>query len=112
MEKLKSILHKYALLIISGFLLTVPYITTQYEFYVLKRGVQNAIHVLGLLLLIGYSGMLSLGSAALIATGAYTYGILIVKLGVSPWLGCIIAVVFTTLLGTGLSLPAFRLAGP
>lgn len=112
MAKLIKVLRKYALLIIGILLLIVPYITTQYEFYVVERGVQNAIHVLGLLILIGYSGMLSLGSAALLATGAYTYGILSVKLGISPWLGAGLSVAFTTLLGTGLALPAFRLAGP
>lgn len=112
MAKLIALLRKYALLIIGIFLFIVPYITTQYEFYVLERGVQNAIHVLGLLILIGYSGLLSLGSAALLATGAYTYGILLVKFGVSPWLGAGVSVAFTTLLGTCLALPAFRLAGP
>ncbi len=112
MAKLMALRRKRALLIIGLILLVLPHITSQYEFYVVQRGVQNAILVLGLLILIGYSGMLSLGSAALLATGAYTYGILLVKLGMSPWLGMVLAVAFTTLVGTGLALPAFRLAGP
>jgi len=85
---------------------------SHYQFYVLQKGVQTAIHVLGLLILIGYTGMLSLGSAALLATGAYTYGILSVKLGLSPWLCAVAAVVFTTVVGTALAFPSFRLAGP
>lgn len=112
MVKLVKWLRKYALLIVMLLLLAAPSVTSQYEFYIVQRGVQNAIHVLGLLILIGYSGMLSLGSAALLATGAYTYGILLVKVGLSPWLGAALAVAFTTLIGTGLALPAFRLAGP
>ena len=70
MVKLVKWLRKYALLIVMLLLLAAPSVTSQYEFYVVQRGVQNAIHVLGLLILIGYSGMLSLGSAALLATGA------------------------------------------
>jgi branched-chain amino acid transport system permease protein len=112
MAKLIALIRRHTLLIIALLLLMAPHVTSQYEFYVVERGVQNAIHVLGLLILIGYSGMLSLGSAALLATGAYTYGILLVKLGLSPWLGAVLAVAFTTALGTGLALPAFRLAGP
>jgi branched-chain amino acid transport system permease protein len=112
MAKLIALLRRHALLIIALLLLMAPHVTSQYEFYVVERGVQNAIHVLGLLILIGYSGMLSLGSAALLATGAYTYGILLVKLGLSPLLGAVLAVAFTTAVGTGLALPAFRLAGP
>ena len=112
MAKLIALIRRHALLIIALLLLMAPHVTSQYEFYVVERGVQNAIHVLGLLILIGYSGMLSLGSAALLATGAYTYGILLVKLGLSPWLGAVLAVAFTTALGTGLALPAFRLSGP
>ena len=47
-----------------------------------------------------------------LATGAYTYGILSVKLGLSPWLCAVAAVVFTTVVGTALAFPSFRLAGP
>lgn len=100
------------LLIIGLVLLTVPYFTSQYQFYVVERGVQNAVLVLGLVILIGFSGMMTLGCAGLLAVGAYSYAILLVKLGLSPFPGVIIAVVFTTLLGTLLAFPAFRLSGP
>ncbi|HBR01104.1 MAG TPA: branched-chain amino acid ABC transporter permease [Ruminiclostridium sp.] len=112
MKKVKTLLHKYILLVIGFILLILPLFTSQYEFYVVERGVQNAIQVLGLLILIGYSGMMSLGSAALLATGSYTYGILLVKLGISPWLGALLAIIITTLIGTLLAFPSFRLAGP
>jgi branched-chain amino acid transport system permease protein len=112
MRTVYRIMKKYSLLFIGIVLLLIPSISSQYGFYVLQRGVQNAIHVLGLLILIGYSGMLSLGSAALIATGAYTYAILLTRLGMNCWLGFALAVVFTTVFGTSLALPSFRLAGP
>ena len=112
MAKTKAFLRRHALLLISLALLIVPEVTSQYEFYVVQRGVQNAIHVLGLVILIGYTGLMSLGSAALLATGAYVYGIFLVRFGLSPLLGTIIAVIFTTAVGTALAFPAFRLSGP
>jgi len=110
--KLQQVFKRYGLLILGILLLVAPLVSAQYQFYVLERGVQNAIHVMGLLILIGYSGMLSLGSAGLLATGAYAYALLLLKLGFSPWLGAIFAVVITTLVGLCLAFPAFRLSGP
>lgn len=112
MANLTALLRRYGPLLLAVILLVAPSITTQYEFYVVERGVQNAIHVLGLLILTGYGGMLSLGSAGLLATGAYAYAVLITKLPLSPWLGAALAVAFTTLVGAGLAVPSFRLSGP
>lgn len=112
MAKLIGLLRKHALLVVGIILLIAPHITSQYEFYVVQRGVQNAIHVVGLLILTGYGGMLSMGSAALLAVGAYAYGILLVKFGLSPWLGMILATALTTIIGTGLAFPSFKLSGP
>ena len=112
MAKVKHVFSRYGLLILGILLLIAPLVSAQYQFYVLERGVQNAIHVMGLLILIGYSGMLSLGSAGLLATGAYAYGLLLLKLGLHPWLGAILAVIITTLIGLCLAFPAFRLSGP
>lgn len=112
MIKFTEIIRRHALLIIVLILFFVPFMMSQYEYYVLQRGVQNIIHVIGLLILIGYGGMLSLGNVAFLALGAYIYAILLVKLGLSPWLGMLIAIGFTTLMGIGLAFPSFKLRGP
>lgn len=112
MSRVKELWSRYGLLLVALALLIVPELTTQYEFYVVQRGVQNAILVLGLVILIGYTGLMTLGSAALLATGAYTYGILIAKFGWSPLLSAVGTILFTVLIGTMLGLPAFRLSGP
>jgi branched-chain amino acid transport system permease protein len=108
----RQVFKTYGLLILGVVLLTAPLVSAQYQFYVLERGVQNAIHVMGLLILIGYSGMLSLGSAGLLATGAYAYALLLLKVGMSPWVAAILAIAITTLVGLILAFPAFRLSGP
>ena len=53
-----------------------------------------AILVLGLNVITGYCGLLNLGSAAFFALGAYTYGLLNLKLGWSFWV-CLPACVST-----------------
>ena len=84
MNNIKVFWNRYGLLVVAVLLLLTPQFTSQYEFYVVQRGVQNAMLVLGLVMLIGYTGLMTLGSAALLATGAYTYGILMLRLGCSP----------------------------
>jgi branched-chain amino acid transport system permease protein len=42
--------------------------------------------VVGLNLLLGYAGQISLGHAAFFGLGAYTSGILTATYGVNPWL--------------------------
>jgi branched-chain amino acid transport system permease protein len=83
-----------------------------YQFYILERGMQNSLVVLSLVILLGYTGQLSLGQAGLVAVGAYTYGILCVNYGLSPWLGLVLAPMATGLVGVVLGFPSFKLKGP
>lgn len=112
MRKVIKLLNKYSILLIGVLLMTIPLITTQYQFYVAQRGVQNAVLVLGLVILIGYSGMMTLGSAALLATGGYAYAIILVNFNISPWLAALLAILITAMIGTLLAFPAFSLSGP
>ena len=70
-----------------------------YQFYILERGMQNGLVVLSLVILLGYTGQLSLGQAGLVAVGAYAYGILCVNYGMSPWLSLVIAPLLAGLVG-------------
>lgn len=70
-----------------------------------------SLATLGLDLLFGYTGQLSLGQAAFMGIGAYTTGILTVKLGLSPLLalvtGGVLAGAFALLVGG----PVLKLRG-
>jgi branched-chain amino acid transport system permease protein len=59
----------------------------------------------------GYAGQVSLGHAAFFGLGAYTSSLLVIHLGLTPWLGMlaggVVAVVFALLIGW----PCFRLKG-
>jgi branched-chain amino acid transport system permease protein len=69
-----------------------------------------AIAGIGLMLLVGYTGLVSLGHAAFLAIGAYTHAILITY-GVPFPLSLIIAAVFSGLIGAIVGLPAMRMTG-
>ena len=65
---------------------------------------------LGLNLLAGYAGQLSLGHGALMAIGAYATAIATVDHGLSFWLALPLAVAITAGAGALMALPSFRLS--
>ncbi len=98
-----------------GFLLAlafVPLYLPRYILFILTQIAIASIIAIGLNLLVGYTGQISLGHAGFVGIGAYAAGLLIVKTGI-PWglallgAGCV-AAVFGFLVG----IPALRLTGP
>jgi len=71
----------------------------------------NTIIVLGLNLLMGYAGQVSLGQAAFVGIGAYASAILTVKVGLSPWLGMAAAVALGALTAAIVGVPLLKLRG-
>ncbi len=82
-----------------------------YHFNVLNVVGLQALIVLGLALLMGYAGQVSLGHAAFYGLGAYTSGILTAKYGVSPLLALGAAQIITLTVALLIGLPALRLKG-
>src|SRR6185437_10339916 len=69
------------------------------------------IAVLGLDILMGYAGQVSLGQAAFMAIGGYTAAILATNYGVSPLLGTLAGIVLSLVCAVILSLVTMRLRG-
>ena len=65
----------------------------------------------GLCLLMGYAGQVSLGNAAFYGLGAFISAILSATYGVSPWIALVVAAVFTGGLAYVIGFPIFRLRG-
>ena len=63
-------------------------------------------------ILAGYAGQLSLGHTIFFGLGAYTSTLLLVKMGVSPWIGLFAALIVSMGIGALIGWPAFRLKGP
>lgn len=62
--------------------------------------------------LVAMAGQLSLGHSAFLGIGAYTSTLLLIELGVSPWIGMWAGALVAATVGVVLGLPAFRLRGP
>ena len=60
----------------------------------------------------GYAKQLSLGHAAYFGLGAYTSTILMIKFGISPWIGIIAGGIVATLASLPIGWLCFRLRGP
>ena len=59
----------------------------------------------------GYAGQISFGHQAFFGIGAYTTVLLVVKTGLTPWVGMAVGVVLAVLAAALIGIPTFRLAG-
>ena len=101
-----------AALLVAGFL-AFPFIVTNP--YYLHLAVTIAIYsilVLGLDIVFGYTGEVSLGHASLLGIGAYTAGVLFFQFGIGMWLAIPAAIVVACCFGALLALPALQVTGP
>ncbi|HET6336828.1 MAG TPA: branched-chain amino acid ABC transporter permease, partial [Polyangiales bacterium] len=89
----------------------IPFALSDYQVFQLTLIIANSIALLGLNLLTGYNGQISLGHGAFYAAGAYTTAILMDKFGVPYWLTIPISGVVCYGLGWGVGFPALRLEG-
>ena len=71
-----------------------------------------AILLFGLDIVVGYTGQVSLGHAGLFGVGAYTAGVLFIKLGMPFFVTAPLAILVTATFGAILALPALRVSGP
>jgi len=69
------------------------------------------ILTISLNLVLGYTGLASLGHAAFSCVAAYTSALLALNYGVSPWLGLLIGAVIAALSGLVIGFPSLRLKG-
>lgn len=101
-----------AYLALLAFAIAIPYLSpSTYYLHVVIMSYIFAIAVYGLNLMEGYLGLLSLCQAGFFGIGAYTTGLLTLKLGISFWLALPIASLATTLLAIPIGLISFRTKG-
>src|SRR5262249_15746232 len=89
----------------------VPFGVSSYRLLQLTSVVIYSIALLGLNILTGYNGQISLGHGAFYAIGAYTTAILLERTGIPYWATIPIAGVICLLVGFLFGLPALRLEG-
>jgi branched-chain amino acid transport system permease protein len=89
----------------------VPFVVSSFHLLQLTMVVIYAIALLGLNILTGYNGQISLGHGAFYAIGAYTMAILIERVGMPYWSIVPIAGIVCFIVGFLFGLPALRLEG-
>lgn len=70
-----------------------------------------SILALSLNLVVGYTGLVSLGHAAFFSIGAYISALLALNLGISPWIGLIAGACGAAVFGVVIGMPSLRLKG-
>ena len=91
--------------------LAAPYLLPNYPLFVLSLAIVNIIAVLGVNLVMGYAGQISLGHAGFAAIGAYTTALLVTSADMSFWLALPLGALLAAAFGYALGLPSLRL-GP
>jgi branched-chain amino acid transport system permease protein len=92
-------------------LLALPGVADNYVLYVMTRLFIYVLVALGLNLLTGYAGLVSLGHAAFFAIGAYTAAVLAERWQWPSVLCVVAAALFAAVVGYLLGLPCLRLSG-
>ena len=98
-----------ALLLVA--LLVLPFLFKNYRVFQFNLVLVYAVAILGLNMLTGFNGQISLGHGAFYAFGAYTAAILMDKLGMPYWATLPVAFVVCFVFGFLVGFPALRLAG-
>jgi branched-chain amino acid transport system permease protein len=100
------------LLVVLGLVaIALPFVVSSYRTFQLTLVMVYAIALLGLNILTGYNGQISLGHGAFYAMGAYCTAVLMDKLGVPYWATVPVAGALCFVAGFLFGLPALRLEG-
>jgi branched-chain amino acid transport system permease protein len=91
--------------------LVLPAFLSSYVVYLLCLVAIYAIVAIGLNILMGYAGQISVGHTGFFAIGAYTSAICMLQLGMSFWIALPLAGLVSAVIGFLLGVPALRLSG-
>jgi branched-chain amino acid transport system permease protein len=103
--------RRWQLLLLGGLILFYPIIVVK-SYFLTRLGLMLLIYlvaVTGMTLLMRYAGVVSLGSSAFFALGAYVSAILTVRLNINPWLAMAIAGAASIVCGYLFSVPFLKL---
>jgi branched-chain amino acid transport system permease protein len=109
---MSALKRHYALMLLAGVLLLLPLVLPNNYYYdIAIRMAINAIIVLGLNLLIGFAGQISLGHAGFVGVGAYASAILPTHFGWHPILAMLAGAAIASAIAAIVARPIFRLKG-
>ncbi|WP_431028402.1 branched-chain amino acid ABC transporter permease [Lysinibacillus sp. LZ02] len=103
--------EKVKMTIIVAIILLVPLIASNYWVGLLTLCAIAAIGAIGLNILTGFTGQISIGVGAFLGVGGYTSAIITSTFGLSFWISLPLAGLITAIIGGIFGLPALRLKG-
>ena len=101
-----------AVLVIPALLNVIPGVAPGYVLYLVSLALIYAVVAIGLGILIGHTGQISLGHAGFFAIGAYASALLTLRVGLPFVVAVLVAGSVSAAIGFLLGLPALRLSGP
>ncbi|MGA7103798.1 MAG: branched-chain amino acid ABC transporter permease [Candidatus Deferrimicrobiaceae bacterium] len=118
MEIFQTPFIKVCLAAFLGFLLVLPVLKLEGEYllkgeylWILLQILIASIGAVGINILTGYTGQISLGQGAFLGVGAYTSAYVTAKMGLSFWVGIPAAGLVTAMAGMVFGIPSLRLKG-
>src|SRR5512134_1586017 len=93
------------------FLVVLPFLLKGEYQWIVMQIVIAAIGAVGINILTGFTGQISLGQGAFLGVGAYTSAYITAKMGLSFWIGVPAAGLTTALAGMVFGIPSLRLKG-
>ncbi len=109
-------IRKLPIIIFALFIIVFPWIARvipgigNYPDLMIFAGIYCLI-TMGLSLLMGYAGQISLGQAAFYGIGAYVSGILTATYGLNPWLCTVIGMMVAAIVAVVVGVPSLKLHG-
>jgi branched-chain amino acid transport system permease protein len=92
--------------------MTIPaYVSDSYYLSILAFMATRFMLALGLSLLVGQAGQISLGQAAFVGIGAYGAALLTTRAGLNPWLAMVVAALIAASVAGLIGIPTLRLKG-
>lgn len=103
--------HRVRLALIVVLLLMAPFVLSPFWLSVANQIGIAIVGAVGLNILTGHTGLISLGQGAFLGVGAYTSAILVARFDVPTVLAIVAAMAVTAAVGTFFGLPSLRLKG-
>lgn len=104
--------HLLGLAVLAVLLVSIPFfLPNRYYYDIVVKVILNSIVCIGLNLLIGYAGQISLGHAAFFALGGYASALLVEKLGIPGIFAVIIGAAAVGVISYVVARPILRLRG-
>ena len=97
--------------LIALLLISLPFILSPFWLTIANNIGIAIVGAVGLNILTGHTGLISLGQGAFLGVGAYTTAILVTRFDMPTLVGIVGAVIMTSLIGTFFGLPSLRLKG-